>query len=144
MANTPQDKINRRARVIYAAECYRRGMSNIAILEHLKQHYGVCEKTARKFMKQAMEWLCSYDDCDFIKEVKAKQVARAELCLEKAIEERRWQVANSIIDTLNKMLGIYEDKQKIEISTNEIQFKFGGVNDSNSEESKSGEEQIDL
>ena len=42
------------------------------------------------------------------------------------------------------MLGIYENKQKIEISTNEIQFKFGGMNDNNSEESKSGEEQIDI
>lgn len=143
MPSTPQSKINRKARVIYAAECYRRGMGNAAIVTHLKEHYGVCETSARKYMKQALEWLASYDDCEFIKEVRAKQVARAELLLENAINEQRWDVANRIIDTLNKTLGLYETKQKIEVTSNEIQFKFGGVtdsvelNDTGSEESQS-------
>lgn len=138
MPSTPQSKINRKARVIYAAECYRRGMGNSAIVQHLKEHYGVCETSARKYMKQALEWLASYDDCEFIKEVRAKQVARAELLLENAIAEQRWDVANRIIDTLNKTLGLYEQKQKIEITSNEIQFKFGGVeNDTGVEESES-------
>lgn len=141
MPNTPQSKANRRARVIYAAECYRRGMGNAAIVEHLKEHYGVCETTARKFMKQALEWLASYDDCEFIKEVRAKQVARAELLLENAVAERNWKVANQIIDTLNKTLGLYENKQKVEITSNEIQFKFGGVDDTNSKETERGEEE---
>lgn len=124
--------------MIYAAECYRRGMGNSAIVQHLKEHYGVCETSARKYMKQALEWLASYDDCEFIKEVRAKQVARAELLLENAIAEQRWDVANRIIDTLNKTLGLYEQKQKIEITSNEIQFKFGGVeNDTGVEESES-------
>lgn len=127
MPSTPQSKANKRARVIYAAECYRRGMGNSAIVQHLKEHYGVCETSARKYMKQALEWLASYDDCEFIKEVRAKQVARAELLLENAITEKRWDTANRIIDTLNKTLGLYEQKQKIEVTSNEIQFKFGGV-----------------
>ena len=127
MPSTPQSKINRKARVIYAAECYRRGMGNASIVAHLKEHYGVCETSARKYMKQALEWLASYDDCEFIKEVRAKQVARAELLLENAVAERNWKVANQIIDTLNKTLGLYENKQKVEITSNEIQFKFGGV-----------------
>lgn len=143
MPSTPQSKINRKARVVYAAECYRRGMGNAAIVAHLKEHYGVCETSARKYMKQALEWLASYDDCEFIKEVRAKQVARAELLLENAIAEERWDTANRIIDTLNKTLGLYENKQKIEVVSNEIQFKFGGVtdsvelNDTGSEESQS-------
>lgn len=129
MANTVQGKANKRARVVYAAECYRRGMGNSAIVEHLMKHYDICETTARKYMKLALEWLASYDDCEFIKEIKAKQVARAELLLENAIAEQRWDVANRIIDTLNKTLGLYEQKQKVEITSNEIQFKFGGVSD---------------
>lgn len=129
MANTPQDKANRRGRAIYAAECLRRGMGNLAILQHLKEHYGISDSTARRAMKEAVEWLCDYDDCEFIKEVKAKQIARAELLLENAVAEKKWRDANGIIDTLNKLLGLYEQKQKIEISSNEIQFKFGGMDE---------------
>lgn len=143
MPSTPQSKINRKARVIYAAECYRRGMGNAAIVKHIQEHYSVSETTARKYMKQALEWLASYDDCEFIKEVRAKQVARAELLLENAVNEKNWKVANQIIDTLNKTLGLYENKQKVEITSNEIQFKFGGVentvelDDTTTEESES-------
>ena len=129
MPNTPQSKSKKRDRMIYCAECYRKGMGNTAILKHIKEHFGIGDTTARAVMKSAIEWLCSYDDCDFIKEVKAKQIARAELLLENAIAERQWKTANNIIDTLNKMLGLYEQKQKIEITSNEIQFKFGTVDD---------------
>ena len=65
------------------------------------------------------------------------------MLLENAIAEERWDTANRIIDTLNKTLGLYENKQKIEVTSNEIQFKFGGVtdsvelNDTGSEESQS-------
>lgn len=142
MPSTPQSKANKRARIIYTAECYRKGMGNAAIVQHLKDHYGVGETTARNYIKGALEWLCSYDDCEFIKEVKAKQIARAELLLENAIAEKKWNVANQIIDTLNKTLGIYENKQKVEITSNEIQFKFGGVEyDTIVEESESGQEE---
>lgn len=127
MPNTPQSKLNKKLRVIYTAECYRKGMGNTAVLAHIKEHFGIGESTARKTMRAALDWLSSYNDCDFIKEVRAMQVARAELLLENAIAERQWKTANSIIDTLNKTLGLYEQKQKIEITSNEIQFKFGGT-----------------
>lgn len=132
MSNTHQGKCNKRTRAIYAAECYRRGMANTAIVEHLKEHYGISDSTARRAMKDAIEWLCDYDDCEFIKEVRAKQIARSEMILENAIAERKWKDANGIIDTLNKLLGLYEQKQKIEVTTNEIQFKFGGIDGENS------------
>ena len=136
MSNTHSAKLNKKARMIYAAECYRRGMGNMAIIKHMMEKYGKSEHTVRNDMNAALQWLASYDDCDFIKEVKAKQVARAELLLENAIAEKRWSVANQIIDTLNKTLGIYENKQKVEITSNEIQFKFGGVDDKGDTESE--------
>lgn len=136
MANTAAAKLNKKTRMIYAAECLRRGMSNVAIIEHMKEKFNRGEHTVRNDINAALQWLASYDDCDFIKEVKAKQVARAELLLENAIAEKRWSVANQIIDTLNKTLGIYENKQKVEITSNEIAFKFGGVDDKGVEESE--------
>ena len=141
MSNTPQGKANRRARAIYAAECYKRGMSNTSIVQHLQDHYKIGRTTARTAMKDAIEWLCDYDDCEFIKEVRAKQIARAEMILENAVNDRRWKDANSIIDTLNKLLGLYENKQKIELTTNDIQFKFGGVDGENSMDKETEENQ---
>lgn len=127
MPATPQSKLNRKLRVIYTAECYRKGMGNAAIVTHIKEHFGIGESTARKTMKQALDWLSSYNDCDFIREVRAMQIARSELLLEEAVKERQWRTANCIIDTLNKTLGLYEQKQKIEITSDEIQFRFGGT-----------------
>jgi predicted sugar kinase len=127
MANTNQAKCKKKERIIYTAECFRRGMGTMAIAEHLKEFYGIGETTARTYIREANKWLTNYDDCSFIADVRAKQIARAELILENAIAERNWKVANNVIDTLNKTLGIYEQKQKIEITSNEIQFKFGGV-----------------
>jgi predicted sugar kinase len=118
-------------------------MANTAILQHLKEHYGISDNTARRTMKDAIDWLCDYDDCEFIKEVRAKQIARSELLLENAVAERQWKTANNIIDTLNKLLGLYEQKQKIEITSNEIQFKFGGIDGENSmdKETEEGREE---
>ena len=127
MANTHQAKCRKKERMIYTAECFRRGMGTSAIILHLKEKFGIGETTAKASIREANKWLTNYDDCEFIKEVRAKQIARSELILERAIEQNKLKEANMIIDTLNKTLGIYENKQKIEITSNEIQFKFGGV-----------------
>lgn len=141
MPNTNQSKCRKKERIIYTAECFRRGMGTMAICNHLKELYDVCETTARTYIRESLQWLASYDDCEFIREVRAKQIARAELLLEKAIEQNKLREANQIIDTLNKTLGLYEQKQKIEITSNEIQFKFGGVDETNTTESESEQNQ---
>lgn len=143
MSNTSQAKCRKRERMIYTAECFRRGMSTSAIVLHLKEKYGIGETTAKASIRDANKWLTNYDDCSFIADVRARQIARSELILEKAIAQNKLKEANMIIDTLNKTLGLYENKQKIEITSNEIQFKFGGVDGENrmGEETEGTEEE---
>ena len=41
MSNTSQAKCRKRERMIYTAECFRKGMSTSAIVLHLKEKYGI-------------------------------------------------------------------------------------------------------
>jgi hypothetical protein len=106
----------------------RKGWSNRTIVLHLSEKFDVTEKTARDYIKKAVAWLGDLNsDSNFVQEIRAKQIERSEYILEAAIEDRKWKDANNILDNLNKLFGLYENKQKVEITSNEIQFKFGGV-----------------
>lgn len=117
-----------RNKIIYCSELLRKGWSNRTIVLHLAEKFDVTEKTARDYIKKAVAWLGDLNsDSNFVQEIRAKQIERSEYILEAAIEDRKWKDANNILDNLNKLFGLYETKQKVEITSNEIQFKFGGV-----------------
>lgn len=127
MANTYQDKERMKARMLYTTELMRKGWSNSQIIPHLSEKYNICNTSARNTIKKAYEWLKDNDASGYIEDIRKKQVERSEFLLQQAIEARNWDAANRIVDTLNKTLGIYENKQKVEIVADEIKFKFGGV-----------------
>ena len=121
-----------RAQRIYISELLRKGWSNRTIVVHLCEKYGINEDTANLHIKQAIEWLATYNDGEWIKDIRSKQMERLEAILEEAVANHNIATANKILDTINKLYGLYETKQKVEITSNEIQFKFGGV-DNNEE-----------
>ena len=125
-----------RNKIIYCSELLRKGWSNRTIVLHLAEKFDVTEKTAREYIKKAVAWLGDLNsDSNFVQEIRAKQIERSEYILTEAIGDRKWKEANNIMDNLNKLLGLYENKQKVEITSNEIQFKFGGVeNNENNED----------
>lgn len=116
-----------RNQLIYITELIRKGWSNRTIVVHIAEKFGIKENTAAKHIREAIEWMATYNGGEYIKEVRAKQAERFESILEQAIADRKWKEANNILDNLNKLYGLYETKQKVEITSNEIQFKFGGV-----------------
>ena len=127
MSNTNQAHRRKKERKIFVAECFKKGYSTMTIVEKTTKKFNISERTVKNDIRDALDWLHSYDDCNFIKDIRAKQIQRSEYLLENDISEKKWDSANRIIDTLNKLLGLYENKQKIEITSNEIQFKFGGI-----------------
>ena len=133
LCNSPSAYADLRNQLIYITELLRKGWSNHTIAQHIVEKFGIKENTANKHIRQAIEWLATYNDGEYIKDVRAKQAERFEAILKEAIADRKWKEANSILDNLNKLYGLYESKQKIEITSNEIQFKFGGV-ENNEEE----------
>lgn len=114
-------------RAVYCLDLMRKGWSHTEIIAHCKQKFDVSGVTAGKYIKKATQILMSDDSSKYMEKVVKKQEERTEFILRKAIEEGRWDVANKILDTYNKLMGLYENKQKVEISTSEIQFKFGGA-----------------
>ena len=116
-----------RAQKIYVSELLRKGWSNRTIVLHLVEKYGIAEDTANLRIKQAIEWLATYNDGEWMKDIRSVQMERLEGLLEEAIDNHSLHTANKILDTINKLYGLYEVKQKVEISSNEIQFKFGGA-----------------
>lgn len=128
--NTSEAKV----RYIYVAELMRKGWSNKEIVKECQEKYGVSYTTATKYTKRAIEYLLQDDDSNFVEQIRKKQQERTEYILRKAIEDRDWQTANKILDNFNKLMGLYETKQKIELSSDEIQFKFGISGTENNEE----------
>ena len=135
MANQLQKEAE--VRMIYAAELMRKGWSRSEIAKRLKEKYGVSITAARRYCTKAINYLMKDDSSKFVDQVRKKQEERTEYILRMAIEAEDWATANKIIDNYNKLLGLYENKQKIELISNEIQFKFGGIdNDVKTEDSE--------
>lgn len=128
--NTSEAKV----RYIYVAELMRKGWSNKEIVKECQEKYGVSYTTATKYTKRAIEYLLQDDDSNFVEQIRKKQQERTEYILRKAIEDRDWQTANKILDNFNKLMGLYETKQKIELTSDEIQFRFGINTTENNEE----------
>lgn len=128
--NTSEAKV----RYIYVAELMRKGWSNKEIVKECQEKYGVSYTTATKYTKRAIEYLLQDDDSNFVEQIRKKQQERTEYILRKAIEDRDWQTANKILDNFNKLMGLYETKQKIELTSDEIQFRFGISSTENNEE----------
>lgn len=116
-----------KVRYIYVAELMRKGWSNKEITKHIQEKYNVSYVTSTKYIKKAIKWLLEDDDSNFLEVIRKKQQERTEYILRKAIEAKDWNTANKILDNFNKLMGLYENKQKIEISSDEIQFRFGGI-----------------
>lgn len=117
--------MNKRARMLYATELMRQGFSNTEIKRMLREKYGIAKTTAEYTVKDAYQWLQDNDTSGYPESVRVKQVERTEYILQQAIAEKRWSTANNILDNLNKLLGLYETKQKLEIVGDEIKFRFG-------------------
>jgi hypothetical protein len=70
--------------------------------------------------------------------VVALQRERLEFILNGAIEKRDYMSAQKIIDTMNKLYGLYEEKKTVKLDAPTIKFDFGNINNDvdNSEDSE--------
>lgn len=60
--------------------------------------------------------------------VLAVQRERLEYILAGAIEKKDYQSAQKIIDTMNKLYGLYEEKKTVKLDAPTIKFEFGNIN----------------
>lgn len=124
MALSPVDKAKRFEAVL---QLVKKGMPAMEIDKHIAEEYGVCEHTAQTWRSKAMSLLNEYVIKD-AETIRSQQMLRLEGILNKAIENNELKTANSIIETMNKVAGLYNQKPD-NIIAPVISFKFSGMED---------------
>ena len=87
------------------------------------KHFQCSQGTAVKFRKEALEVLDRYTikDCE---KMRSQQIMRLEGLLTQAIENEDLKTANSIIDTINKVAGLYNKPPEVVVAP-VMSFSFG-------------------
>ena len=112
------------------------GKGNREIRRTLSAEWGCTEQNVHYFINKAMKAMQSVIDkrLDY---VIALQRERLELILNGAIEKKDFSTAQKIIDTMNKLYGLYTEKKEVKLDAPEIKFEFGNTpNEENNEDDK--------
>ena len=122
MQNPNPETQRRKAEIL---EKVRKGKSKNKILEWLKEAYDLSDRQAGKLLRDALKDLQeAVSDID-ISDIKAEYIERIEQIYETAIEKNDIKSALKAQDMLNKMNQLYIEKQEIDVSLKNLEFKFG-------------------
>ena len=115
-----------------------KGVSQKQIRVQKSEEWGCTEQNVHYFIKKAMKAMQSSIEkrLDY---VLAVQRERLEYILAGAIEKKDYQSAQKIIDTMNKLYGLYTEKKQVQLDVPTIQFKFGETITNNSEDEETNE-----
>lgn len=122
MSNPNAETQRRKVEIL---EKVRKGKSKNKILEWLKEAYDLSDRQAGKLLRDALKDLQeAVSDID-IGDIKAEYIERIEQLYETAIEKNDIKSALKAQDMLNKMNQLYIEKQEIDVSLKNLEFKFG-------------------
>ena len=115
-----------------------KGVSQKKIRAQKSEEWQCTEQNVHYFIKKAIAAMQSSIEkrMDY---VLALQRERLELILNGAIEKRDYASAQKILDTMNKLYGLYEEKKNIKIDAPTIQFKFGETITTNNNDEEADE-----
>lgn len=124
---TPQEQAIIDNKVNEVAILLAKGVSQKQIRVQKSEEWQCTEQNVHYFIKKAMQAMQSSIEkkLDY---VLAVQRERLEYILNGAIEKKDYQSAQKIIDTMNKLYGLYEEKKNIKIDAPTIKFEFGNIN----------------
>lgn len=136
MATAEEREISN-AKINEIAILLAKGVSQKQIRVQKSEEWGCTEQNVHYFIKKAMKAMQSSIEkkLDY---VVALQRERLEFILNGAIEKRDYMSAQKIIDTMNKLYGLYEEKKTVKLDAPTIKFDFGNINNDvdNSEDSE--------
>lgn len=126
---TPQEQAIIDNKVNEVAILLAKGVSQKQIRVQKSEEWQCTEQNVHYYVKKAMQAMQSSIEkkMDY---VLAVQRERLEYILNGAIEKKDYQSAQKIIDTMNKLYGLYEEKKNIKIDAPTIKFDFGNINNS--------------
>ena len=108
----------------YYMDGFKRGVNTSKLIDEFVEKYGVDKRTALIWRNKTLEALSFYavKDADQIRNI---QMERLEHIYNLAVEARQLKTAQSILDTMNKLAGLYKENNIIINPVTE--FSFGGV-----------------
>lgn len=126
---TPKEQAIIDSKVNEVAILLAKGVSQKQIRIQKSEEWQCTEQNVHYYIKKAMQAMQSSIEkkMDY---VLAVQRERLEYILNGAIEKKDFLSAQKIIDTMNKLYGLYEEKKNIKIDAPTIKFDFGNINNS--------------
>lgn len=120
------------------------GKSRPEIKDEIVNTFGITRRSATTYVQKAYKKKIELDDNE-LSNLRFLQLARVEKLYSEALAKKSVKDALNAIDIINKLFGLYETKQKIEITKDVIQFKFDNFNEnSNNVTDVSAEEIIEV
>lgn len=111
-------------RVLQIADRLAKGESRMGIQKWIQDNWKIGDRQARAYYMAAVRYLTPDDIDDYKKGLIQINLDRLEQIVEKTMDGNNYTLAIQAIKELNKMLGIGEAKNKIEVATDGQQTAF--------------------
>lgn len=108
-----------------AALITEKGYGRLACLNYCKDKWEVSETQADRYYSAALIYLRPDNPEEYREALISRNFGVLENMLQRALENNDLAVANSIINTMNKMLGVGDRKVQLETKDEKIVVSFG-------------------
>lgn len=102
----------------------RKGWSRKKIADHIMKKYDFTFQQASKYIHDAYLEIFEASNVVDLSKLKEQYIDRVESLLEQAIANGKIDQAIRIQDMLNKITGMYIEKQEVKVDSDNIKFKF--------------------
>lgn len=103
----------------------RKGNSRKKCVEKVMQKYDLSEVMAKKYVHDAFVDIFEASKVADMPLVKETYIDRIEELLSDAISSNNMVAATKLMDMLNRIQGLYVDKQEVDMTVKDMEFKFG-------------------
>lgn len=109
------------------AKLLAKGVSQKQIRVQKSEEWQCTEQNVHYYIKKAIKAMQSGIEKK-VDLVLALQRERLELILNAAIEKGDYATAQKVIDTMNKLYGLYTERKEVKLDAPTIKFDFGNIN----------------
>ena len=124
-AKSPNPTTETKIRIRQILDRIRKNWQKDEIVDWVKSEYSVSDITARKYYHDAQKILQdNLPDPELVDKIRNEQIARVTALARKADEQGDTKNALKALDMLNKIAGLYTEKQEVNVTSDTIKFTF--------------------
>lgn len=137
-SNTAEAKALLDKKIFEIAKRLAKGESQRTLKKELSEEWKCTEQAIGYLIRKALKSIQNQIDkrMDIIF---ALQRERMEFLLKGAIEKKDYLSAQKIMDSMNKMYGLYTEKKEVKLDSNTISFNFGNMNNNDEKDDELSE-----